>query len=60
MDKKIVEDVFFDLIFASEKTIIHELKIKIMKKNHSTMAICTFMVLTVVYLVYVFAFKQNP
>ena len=55
-----MEDVFFDLIFASEKTIIHELKIKIMKKNHSTMAICTFMVLTVVYLVYVFAFKQNP
>lgn len=31
-----------------------------MEKNHSKMAIGTFIVLTVVYLVYVFAFKQNP
>lgn len=30
-----------------------------MKKNHSTIALCTFIVLTVVYIVFAIAFEQR-
>lgn len=52
-------DVFVH-IFASENQNNTNYKNKIMKKRNLTIALCTFFVLTVVYLVSVFAFEQKP